>query len=158
MPPTPGGGKRSWPVPDPIQRDGKGGQDEATPATLYERLGGRPGLERLVESFYTRAREDDVLGPVFARHVHDWPSHFQTVADFWSNHTGGPPRYRGGMGKHLRLGLQPEHFVRWLALWEDTARQQFGEGPAAELAAIGRQVAGNLQAMQAQMSALRIGP
>lgn len=126
-------------------------------ATLFERLGGRPGLERLVESFYTRAQQDEVLGPVFARHVHDWPSHFQTVADFWSNHTGGPPRYRGGMGKHLRLGLRSEHFSRWLTLWEANAREQVGAELAGELAAIGRHVATNLQAMQAQMSALRIG-
>jgi hemoglobin len=125
--------------------------------TLYERLGGRAGLERLLERFYAQANQDPVLGPIFSAHVHDWPSHLETVTHFWSNHTGGPVLYRGGMGKHLRLGLAPEHFERWLQLWEQNARQECGPEIAAELLQLARHIAGNLQAMAAQMSALRLG-
>jgi hemoglobin len=124
---------------------------------LYERLGGRQGLERLLDRFYERARHDAVLGPIFGSHVHDWATHLQTVADFWSNHTGGPVRYRGGMGKHLRFGLSHEHFDRWLGLWEENALAETNPENARELVVIARQIAGNLIAMAAQVSALNIG-
>jgi len=115
--------------------------------TLFERLGGRTVIERLVTSFYEHAQRDPVLGPVFAAQVHDWPSHIQTVSHFWSTQTGGPPLYRGGMGKHIRLGLQPEHFQRWLALWEENAIREVGPESAAELKAIGQIFAQRLQEM-----------
>ena len=129
---------------------------QANAPTLYERLGGRAGLERLLTRFYERARTDEILGPIFGAHVQDWESHLQTVTDFWSNHTGGPVVYRGGMGKHLRLGLSPEHFERWLGLWEWNASNEVDEEAARELVAIARHVARNLAAMSAQMSALEI--
>lgn len=115
--------------------------------SLFERLGGRAELERVVTTFYQRAQADPVLGPVFAREVHDWPSHVETVTNFWSTQTGGPLLYRGGMGKHIRLGLQPEHFAGWLALWEENARVEVGAELAAELMVIGRAFAERLQAM-----------
>ena len=124
--------------------------------TLYERLGSRAGLERLLTRFYERARTDELLGPVFGAHIHDWESHLQTATNFWSNHTGGPVVYRGGMGKHLRLGLSPGHFERWLGLWERNAAVEVDLETTGELVAIARQVARNLVAMSAQMSALEI--
>ena len=126
-------------------------------ASLYDRLGGRPALDQLVAAFYGDAQRDAVLGPVFAAHVHDWPSHLLTVADFWSTQTGGPPLYRGGMGRHLRLGLQTEHFSHWLELWERTATRLFGAELAAELMVIARRVAQRLQEMVAGVPALRVG-
>lgn len=126
-------------------------------SSLYDRLGGRPALDRLVTAFYRDAQIDSVLGPVFAAQIHDWPSHLVTVADFWSTQTGGPPLYRGGMGKHIRLGLQPEHFARWLTLWEQTASSMFGRELATELMAIARLVATRLQEMAAGFSGLRVG-
>jgi hemoglobin len=126
-------------------------------ASLYDRLGGRPALDRLVATFYGDAQNDPVLGPVFAAHVENWSSHLVTVADFWSTQTGGPPLYRGGMGRHIRLGLQPEHFARWLNLWEQTAVRLFGENLAAELMLIARRVGQRLQEMAAGLPALRVG-
>ncbi len=115
--------------------------------TLFDRLGGRAVLERLVTTFYQRAQADEVLGPVFARAVHDWPSHIETVTNFWSTQTGGPLLYRGGMGRHIRLGLQPEHFGSWLALWEQNALSEVGPELAADLMVIGRAFAERLQQM-----------
>ena len=125
--------------------------------SLFDRLGGRGVIERLVASFYRRAQLDDLLGPVFAREVHDWPSHIETVSNFWSTQTGGPPLYPGGMGKHLRLGLSPEHFVRWLALWEANARAEVGDELAAELKEIGQIFAERLQQM-GRAAAFRFAP
>jgi hemoglobin len=125
--------------------------------SLYDRLGGRVVLERLLSRFYDAARADEVLGPIFQAHVDDWESHLQTVANFWSNHTGGPVLYRGGMGRHLRLGLKPEHFERWLRLWGENVDREVDAECAAELKAIAANVAENLQAMVANVSALGIG-
>ena len=125
--------------------------------SLYERLGGRPALDALVTAFYGDAQHDPVLGPVFAAHVHDWTSHLATVADFWSTQTGGPPHYRGGMGRHIRLGLRPEHFASWLALWEKTVCRFLAADLAAELMVIARFIAGRLEEMAAGVPALRVG-
>ncbi len=132
-------------------------QEAPESLSLYDRVGGRPGLERLLSRFYDRAREDDLLGPIFGAHVHDWDSHLETVVNFWSNHTGGPVLYRGGMGRHLRLGLKPEHFDRWLALWRTNAEKEVGPQCAEELHQIASHVAANLKAMASQVSALNVG-
>jgi hemoglobin len=117
-------------------------------STLFDRLGGRTGLRSLVVRFYDLAQADELLGPVFARHVHDWESHYETVTDFWSTQTGGPAVDRGGMGRHLMLGLTPAHFERWLKLWVENARQVHGDGLAANLETIGRVFAVRLIQMQ----------
>ena len=79
-------------------------------------------IRLVVEVFYSRAREDDFLGPVFFRHVRDWPAHFAKLADFWSSVLNVTGRYEGSpMRVHADLGeLTPAHFDRWLALFEET--------------------------------------
>ena len=80
-------------------------------------------IQELVATFYGRAREDELLGPIFAEAVHDWDHHIAQIAQFWSSvilKTGG---YEGRpMPPHLKLNLKNEHFDRWLALFEQTAR------------------------------------
>ncbi|KAB2962993.1 MAG: group III truncated hemoglobin [Zoogloea sp.] len=83
---------------------------------------GEAHLEALVRGFYTRARQDPVLGPVFATAVADWDHHLQVVTDFWSRILLGSQRYFGSpYTAHMRLPLQPEHFDRWLALFREAA-------------------------------------
>lgn len=79
-------------------------------------------IRLVVEAFYGRAREDEMLGPVFRRHVADWPAHFAKLADFWSSVLNVTGRYHGSpMQVHAGLDeLSPEHFDRWLALFEET--------------------------------------
>lgn len=79
-------------------------------------------LEALVRAFYERARQDPVLGPIFATTVEDWEHHIRVVTDFWSRILLGSQRYSGSpYTAHMRLPLQPEHFDRWLALFRETA-------------------------------------
>jgi hemoglobin len=125
--------------------------------SLYLRLGARPAIDRLVAEFYGQARLDPMLGPVFAAQVHDWPSHMVTVAEFWTTQTGGPRLYRGGMGKHIRLGLQPQHFAHWLGLWQNITLALFGQILSAELTSLARVVAERLQEMAAGAAGPRIG-
>jgi hemoglobin len=61
------------------------------------------------------------------------------------------------MGRHFRLGLEPQHFERWLSLWRSNAELEVGPECAEELHAIASRVAANLKAMAAQASALNVG-
>lgn len=88
-------------------------------------------IETLVATFYGRAREDELLGPIFNSAVHDWEHHIEQISAFWSSvilKTGG---YDGRpMPPHLRLDLKNEHFDRWLDIFEKTARDIYPEEAA----------------------------
>ena len=89
-------------------------------------------IARLVATFYGRAREDDLIGPIFNTHVKDWDHHLAQISDFWSSMLLKTGRYNGRlMRPHLVLPLKPEHFDRWLLLFEQTAREIF-DGDVAE--------------------------
>ncbi|MEP9352477.1 group III truncated hemoglobin [Xanthobacter sp. KR7-65] len=79
-------------------------------------------LMRLVQDFYGKASADPLLGPVFARAIPDWESHYSIVQDFWSRTLLGTTRYSGiPFAAHVSLQLRPEHFVRWVALFRESA-------------------------------------
>ena len=106
--------------------------DSPTPRTVFDQLGGAPGLKRLLQHFYADVRQDQVLGPIFNARIHDWPAHLEKIGSFWARQTGAASNYAGGFAAaHLPLGLQEEHFVRWLGLWERNCRQQLDPAPAA---------------------------
>lgn len=82
-----------------------------------------PMIERLVRGFYDRVREDSLIGPVFATRISDWEPHLQQMFAFWSSVALMSGRYHGQpMGKHMRLPIDGRHFDRWLALFEQAAR------------------------------------
>jgi hemoglobin len=90
------------------------------------------GIGALVAGFYGRAREDALIGPVFAAAVDDWDAHIARLTDFWSSVTLSTGRYKGNpFGAHRPLPLQPAMFDRWLELWRETAREVF-TAPVAE--------------------------
>ncbi len=86
----------------------------------------RADIERLVETFYTRAMADVVLGPIFIDVARlDLPAHMPIMCDFWENILFGARKYPGGMMmKHILLhrqtALAPHHFQRWLDAWVET--------------------------------------
>jgi len=88
--------------------------------SLYEWLGGTPGLEKLTAEFYSRVVADPVIGPVFARMS---PEHPQHVAEFLGEVFGGPKTYseqRGGhaamIRHHLSRHLTETQRRRWVDL------------------------------------------
>ncbi|KAB1073131.1 group III truncated hemoglobin [Methylobacterium planeticum] len=93
-------------------------------ATLTE-----TSLAAFLAAFYAKVRQDDMIGPVFARAIpdSDWPRHLAVIQDFWSSVLLKSGRYKGNpFGKHQALGgLEPAHFARWLGLFEDTAHAVF---------------------------------
>lgn len=103
--------------------------DDPLPQELSE-----PLIERLVHAFYARVRADAVLGPIFeARLAGRWDAHLGKMVDFWSSVVLKSGRYAGNPHMaHQKLGLAPEHFARWLALFESTVATVCA-GPAAAL-------------------------
>lgn len=80
-------------------------------------------LERLVRSFYGRARQDEVIGHLFDG-VRDWEKHIAKITIFWSSVGLLTGSYHGQpLAAHFPLPLQPTHFARWLVLFEETARE-----------------------------------
>lgn len=79
----------------------------------------------LVHRFYARVRQDPDLGPVFDRHVADWPAHLAHLVDFWSALLRGTRRFSGApMPRHMALpGLTAALFERWLELFAQTTTE-----------------------------------
>lgn len=84
-------------------------------------------IRDVVGLFYAKAREDDIIGPVFKKAVPDerWQAHLDTIVDFWSSMLLGTRRYDGRpIPKHLALDiLEDIHFKRWLALFRMTVNE-----------------------------------
>jgi len=92
-------------------------------------------IARLVEAFYTTIRKDDLLGPIFAAHVSQWPPHLARLEDFWASITMDSGRFHGNpMAKHIAIGtLQQAHFDRWLMLWNKTIAKIVPNEAAADI-------------------------
>lgn len=110
-----------------------------------------PDLAALVEAFYTKARADALLGPVFAHAISDWPRHLRALTAFWAAQLRGRSTYRGQpIAAHRQLTaaphpLTPPMFARWLALWQETTQAQMS---AADAAALQQRAARIAQALQ----------
>ena len=92
-------------------------------------------ISNLVESFYGRIQNHDVLGPIFASKIENWEPHLARMKDFWASIAIESGRYHGNpMPKHLAIsGLSAEHFDSWLSLWSDTIDHIISNENAAQL-------------------------
>ncbi len=114
--------------------------------TLFDQMGGRPGLLNLLRHFYADVRQHQLLGPIFNRQIHDWPAHLEKIADFWSTISGGPPGYGGDMpGPHIPLGLREEHFQAWLGLWEVNCHTWLAPDCAKEMSGLANRIGKRLR-------------
>ena len=99
-------------------------RDEATARIMQETGIDQPMIDALVDGFYDRVRQDDLIGPVFANKISDWGPHLEQMKLFWSSVALSTGVYQGRpMPKHMPLPIDARHFDRWLALFEDTARE-----------------------------------
>ncbi len=109
--------------------------------SLYDRIGGRPGIEALLHYFYADVRQHRTLGPIFNATIDDWPAHLVVIADFWQQVTGGPASYAGNMpAKHQGLGITAEHLAHWLDLWAFNCRRRLPQHEADQMLALARQI------------------
>src|SRR5450830_718810 len=64
-------------------------------APYREEVCSEDDVKHLVHTFYAAARDDAMLGPIFAAEVKDWDAHLATLVDFWSGLLRGTMRYHG---------------------------------------------------------------
>jgi len=77
-----------------------------------------------VDTFYDRVRADDLLGPIFAERITDWPVHLDRMTSFWRSILMNSGEFSGNpMIKHAVIpGLEHRHFAHWLDLFYATLR------------------------------------
>jgi hemoglobin len=90
-------------------------------------------IKWMVDTFYGKVREDDLLGPIFlSRLGEDWTHHLDNMYSFWNmaifsvrDYTGQP------FPKHIHLPVDSMHFDRWLLHFNATLDERFN-GPVTE--------------------------
>jgi len=89
-------------------------------------------IKTLVDSFYQKVNQDEVLGPVFNDFAKvDWDHHLPTMYKFWSTLLFRTMSYRGKpFPKHAVLPVGQAHFERWVSLFCKTVKENFS-GPKA---------------------------
>ncbi|RYG42942.1 MAG: group III truncated hemoglobin [Chitinophagaceae bacterium] len=87
----------------------------------------RDDIVLLVNTFYQRVREDELIGPVFEQRIQgNWEPHLATMHDFWYTLLFGKEAYRGNpFAKHIGLPVDSAHFERWLSLFHATLDELF---------------------------------
>lgn len=96
----------------------------------------KESLDKLVDVFYNKAREDKDLGPIFNAQITSaakWARHKAVLSSFWLYHLTGirnesaPKKHEGGMvGAHLAIPPFPrEMFGIWLKLFEESLNELF---------------------------------
>jgi hemoglobin len=131
-------------------------------AQIVDEIQARTGIdeamiERLVHAFYAKVRDDDLLGPVFAERIADWEPHLRRMCEFWSSVALLSGRYHGQpMERHLPLPIDAHHFDRWLALFEETAREVCPSGAAEHFVDRARRIAESLELGIAGSRGLRL--
>lgn len=92
-------------------------------------------ISSVVEVFYEAVRKDDVLGPIFAKRIRDWPAHLDRMKAFWRSVLHNSGEFNGNpMLKHILIpDLGTAHFERWLQLFYHTLRTLAPSEEAAKL-------------------------
>ncbi len=80
-------------------------------------------LSTLVDTFYGRIREHDILGPIFSTAITDWEPHLATMKRFWTSVALNTGEYSGkpvpAHRKHVDM-ISPSDFAAWLTLFRET--------------------------------------
>ena len=97
----------------------------------------RIDIEILVNSFYDRVKDNQLLGRVFDDVMKvDWDKHLPKMYDFWGNIVFQTGNYKGRpflphLEVNARETLTSNHFDQWLQLFHNTIDDLF-EGPIAD--------------------------
>lgn len=104
-------------------------------------------IDRVVAVFYAAIRRHEVLGPVFANHVSDWPEHEEKIARFWRNAILRERVYDGNpMRAHMAAGdVEAGHFTPWLALFDETLNRCLPEAEAAGWSMLAHRIGAGLR-------------
>lgn len=89
-------------------------------------------IKLLVDTFYQKVRENELLSPVFNEKIQDrWPQHLEKMYRFWQTVLLEEHTYYGSpFPPHAKLPVEQKHFDTWLKLWYATIDGHF-KGPKA---------------------------
>ena len=104
----------------------------------------REDVAFLVDAFYIKIREDDVLGPIFNGIISDWETHLNHLTTFWESslfmtkklehrYSGNPIETHVKVDKFAKNKIDEHHFGIWLNYWTQTIDELF-VGEIADLA------------------------
>ncbi|MBS1580399.1 MAG: group III truncated hemoglobin [Bacteroidetes bacterium] len=84
-------------------------------------------IKLLVDSFYGKVREDDMLKDIFNNIIQNrWPQHLEKMYSFWQTVLLDEYTYNGTpFPPHAKLPVEEEHFTRWLQLFNATVDEYF---------------------------------
>jgi hemoglobin len=100
--------------------------------TQMKDIGNIEDIQLFVDEFYTKVREDELIGPVFSKVIAEWQPHLDRMYAFWNAALFGVAGFKGNpFAKHAPLAIAQEHFTRWLELFSATINENF-KGPMAE--------------------------
>ncbi|NJB70160.1 hemoglobin [Saonia flava] len=99
---------------------------------MKKEISSRKEVYELVTTFYGKVRKDELLGPIFNRHINDWGGHFEKLTDFWETNLFFVRKFKGSpMHKHILVdkdenyAINEHHFGAWLNLWFQTVDELF---------------------------------
>lgn len=84
-------------------------------------------IKLLVDAFYNKVRQDELIGPLFNSVIQDrWPTHLIKMYSFWQTVLLGENSYYGNpFMAHANLPLEKVHFERWIELFYQTLDEHF---------------------------------
>lgn len=84
-------------------------------------------IQQMVDSFYGKVREDDMLADIFNNIIQDrWPQHLEKMYRFWQTVLLEEHSYYGSpFLPHVKLPVEANHFERWLKLFNETVDTLF---------------------------------
>ncbi len=102
--------------------------------TLNKEITTLDDIKQLVDLFYGKVREDDLLADIFNGVIQDnWPAHLEKMYRFWQTVLLGEHTYYGSpFAPHARLPVQGTHFDRWKQLFIETVDENFTGEKATE--------------------------
>lgn len=100
-------------------------------------------VKLLVNSFYGKVREDEMLAGLFNNRIGDrWPEHLEKMYRFWQTVLLGEHTYYGApFVPHAQLPVQHMHFERWMELFNSTVDALFAGEKADEAKWRGKKMA-----------------
>lgn len=95
----------------------------------------RQDIIKIVDSFYNKIRQDELIGPIFTVQAKvNWDEHLPKLYNFWDDLLFGENNYQGRpFPPHFKLNLKIEHFERWLKLFIETIDENYAGLKADEM-------------------------
>jgi hemoglobin len=92
-------------------------------------------IKLLVNTFYSKVREDGVLGPIFEERIKgNWQPHLEKMYKFWQTVLAFDHTYSGRpFDPHTTMPIDALHFERWIGLFFETVDELFQGDKAEEI-------------------------